>query len=79
MPLRGTNAAPKFNGTPARLIPFFEDIEQLVDYATLDFNLAVMQLNPDHWTTLRINSALAFTTEATMRTWITPEFISPNC
>ncbi|KIK32852.1 hypothetical protein CY34DRAFT_18761 [Suillus luteus UH-Slu-Lm8-n1] len=29
MPLRGTDAAPKFDGTPARLIPYLEDIEQL--------------------------------------------------
>jgi len=36
MPLRGTDAAPKFDGTPACLILFFEDIEQLVDYAALD-------------------------------------------
>jgi hypothetical protein len=36
MPLRGTKAAPKFDGMPARLIPFFEDVEQLADYATLD-------------------------------------------
>jgi hypothetical protein len=35
MPLRGTDAAPKFNGTPARLILFFEDREQLVDYAAV--------------------------------------------
>ncbi|KAG1847315.1 hypothetical protein DFJ58DRAFT_730197 [Suillus subalutaceus] len=35
MPLRGTNAAPKFNGTPTRLIPFFEDVELLADYAGL--------------------------------------------
>jgi len=36
MPLRGTDAAPKFDGTPARLILFFKDIEQLADYAALD-------------------------------------------
>jgi hypothetical protein len=36
MPLRDTNAVPKFDGTPACLILFFEDVEQLVDYATLD-------------------------------------------
>ncbi|KAG1853461.1 hypothetical protein DFJ58DRAFT_728214 [Suillus subalutaceus] len=35
MPLRGTDAAPKFNGTPTRLIPFFEDVELLADYAGL--------------------------------------------
>jgi hypothetical protein len=36
MPLRGTDAAPKFDGTPARLILFFKDVEQLADYAALD-------------------------------------------
>jgi hypothetical protein len=36
MPLRGTDTAPKFDGMPACLIPFFKDVEQLVDYATLD-------------------------------------------
>jgi hypothetical protein len=36
MPLRGTDAAPKFDGTPACFIPFFEDVEQLADYAALD-------------------------------------------
>jgi len=36
MPLRGTDAAPKFDGMPARLILFFEDVEQLADYAALD-------------------------------------------
>ncbi|KAG1855178.1 hypothetical protein DFJ58DRAFT_727615 [Suillus subalutaceus] len=35
MPLRGTDAAPKFNGTPTRLIPFCEDVELLADYAGL--------------------------------------------
>ncbi|KAG1730562.1 hypothetical protein EDD22DRAFT_788670 [Suillus occidentalis] len=33
MPLRGTEAAPKFNGTPVCLIPYLEDIEQLSDHA----------------------------------------------
>ncbi|KIK32644.1 hypothetical protein CY34DRAFT_18896 [Suillus luteus UH-Slu-Lm8-n1] len=33
MPLRGTNVAPKFDGTPARLILYLEDIEQLSDHA----------------------------------------------
>jgi hypothetical protein len=36
MPLRGTNTVPKFDGMPAHLIPFFEDVEQLVDCAALD-------------------------------------------
>jgi hypothetical protein len=36
MPLRGTDTEPKFDGTPVHLIPFFEDVEQLADYATLD-------------------------------------------
>lgn len=33
MPLRGTDAAPKFDSTPACLIPYLEDIEQLSDHA----------------------------------------------
>jgi hypothetical protein len=36
MPLRGTDAAPKFDGMPVHLIPFFKDVEQLADYATLN-------------------------------------------
>jgi hypothetical protein len=36
MPLRGTDAVPKFDGMPAHLILFFEDVEQLADYAALD-------------------------------------------
>ncbi|KAG1735480.1 hypothetical protein EDD22DRAFT_787683 [Suillus occidentalis] len=32
-PLRGTNVAPKFDGTSTRLIPYLEDIEQLLDHA----------------------------------------------
>jgi len=36
MPLRGTDTAPKFNGMPVHLIPFFKDVEQLADYAALD-------------------------------------------
>jgi hypothetical protein len=36
MPLRGTDTVPKFDGTPACLIPFFEDVEQLAYYAALE-------------------------------------------
>jgi hypothetical protein len=29
MPLPGNNGAPKFDGTPIQLVPFFEIIEEL--------------------------------------------------
>ncbi|KAG2055075.1 hypothetical protein BDR06DRAFT_1007279 [Suillus hirtellus] len=36
MPLRGAESAPKFDGTPARLVPYFEEIEILARYTSLD-------------------------------------------
>ncbi|KAG2062400.1 hypothetical protein BDR06DRAFT_869231 [Suillus hirtellus] len=36
MPLRGAESAPKFDGTPAHLVPYFEEIKILAGYASLD-------------------------------------------
>jgi hypothetical protein len=36
MPLRGTDAAPKFDGNPRELIRYFDDVEQLADAAGLN-------------------------------------------
>ncbi|KAG2030962.1 hypothetical protein BDR03DRAFT_1016575 [Suillus americanus] len=56
MPLRGTDAAPKFDGTPARLIPFFEDLEQLADYAGLTIEA-------------RIKAAIGYAPFEELETW----------
>ncbi|KAG2090924.1 uncharacterized protein F5147DRAFT_780191 [Suillus discolor] len=36
MPLRGAESAPKFDGTPACLVPYFEEVEILAGYMSLD-------------------------------------------
>ncbi|KAG1832767.1 hypothetical protein EV424DRAFT_1533451 [Suillus variegatus] len=36
MPLRGAESAPKFDGTPACLVPYFEEVKILAGYASLD-------------------------------------------
>lgn len=56
MPLRGTDAAPKFDGTPARLIPYLEDIEQLSDHA-------------GHTSEQRIKSAIRYAPADESETW----------